>query len=200
MKNCKNCNQLFQESLIRKFYCSVKCCNIDMNNHRKNGISISCSKCGKLTYYSQSQIKQNRKYFCSRNCRKQQNNFGCHMCKQIFSVRTYRVKNGKVKYCSRSCLGKDLLKKYPSIFGFKKLNKPFHRYKTITIKGHQYREHRYIMEQHLKRKLESWEHVHHINDNSLDNRIENLIVLSNADHQKEEYKLRIKLTSDASLV
>jgi len=42
------------------------------------------------------------------------------------------------------------------------------------------------MEQHLGRKLESWEHVHHIDGNHLNNNIENLEVLSNADHQRKE--------------
>jgi hypothetical protein len=42
------------------------------------------------------------------------------------------------------------------------------------------------MQEHLKRKLETWEHVHHINGNPTDNRIENLMVLSNSEHQKLE--------------
>jgi len=46
------------------------------------------------------------------------------------------------------------------------------------------KEHRLIMETHLGRKLEPWEVVHHINEDKLDNRIENLEVMSFGDHTK----------------
>lgn len=55
-------------------------------------------------------------------------------------------------------------------------------YKMIKVDGQWMHEHRYIMEQKIGRKLNSTEIVHHINGNKCDNRIENLIVMTIAEH------------------
>lgn len=53
-------------------------------------------------------------------------------------------------------------------------------------------KHREVMEKHLGRSLVKGEHVHHINGNPIDNRIENLEVVSNKEHMKEHHYLTRK--------
>lgn len=67
-------------------------------------------------------------------------------------------------------------------------------YKTIWInkENKQYRLHRYLMEKYLNRKLLSSELVHHKNDNKLDNRIENLEIVSRSEHKKRHNDIGIE--------
>ena len=57
-------------------------------------------------------------------------------------------------------------------------------YKDIKLSGKKIGEHRHIVETMLGRKLSRSEVVHHINEDKIDNRIENLLVMSLSDHTK----------------
>jgi hypothetical protein len=103
-------------------------------------------------------------------------------CKQC--GKKFRAYKRKHTFCSRICFTKNKIKGYThTTTGYKLIFMPHHP--LATKKGYVL-EHRLVMMGHLKRNLTKKEVVHHINANRLDNRIENLQIISWADIGKAE--------------
>lgn len=115
----------------------------------------------------------------------------CNFCKKEIYIAPYRFLIAK--FCSRKCTAlahPENTKKAQSASPLMKRARYLssRKYKIINIDGKRIYEHRYIMEKYLNRKLERNEHIHHINGDPMDNRIENLQLLTNSEHQKLELK------------
>lgn len=102
----------------------------------------------------------------------------CENCGEEFYTRLAYIKRGdSCRFCSCSCLNKfrrDRPLRYIDSAG----------YYVVKRGGKQIREHRAVVEDSLGRKLATSEHVHHINGNKKDNRLENLKVVEPTKHHR----------------
>ena len=88
--------------------------------------------------------------------------------------------------------GKFAGSKNPAYKGGRILDKNGYVRMRGSVAARQY-EHQYIMEQHLGRKLEEGEEVHHINGNKSDNRLENLYLVDKKNHSRVHFNLFLEV-------
>ncbi|WP_185858864.1 HNH endonuclease signature motif containing protein [Vreelandella populi] len=162
----------------------------------KASVYQSCSKeCGKSIRQSAVEARKRK----------------CKTCGNEFTPRKYQIDNGLGRYCSQLCneasriaLHADEAKAKAKAVQAQmrergemnmacgprnpNWNGGVYRgngYILLKRDGKYVPEHRLVVEEHIGRKLRNDEVVHHINHDKTDNRIENLQVMSRAEHIEE---------------
>jgi len=168
-----------------------------MKGRAKQGLEtiiIQCLECGADIRKMPS---RHAKKFCSNKChaewRRKQGppKFvvqQCKHCKKEFTAERSQVWRENYKFCSKEC----------RIAHNRGVNSHSYKggwvrpdgYREVTMNGERFLEHRLVIEQKIGRKLLRGEHVHHINKDKLDNRIENLQLISETKHLADHGRTR----------
>lgn len=147
---------------------------------------IKCEVCGKKVKKYPS--RPNKK-FCSRACQGKWRSMQqprhyvtreCPNCRKNFKADYSQVKLGYYKFCSNECRFQYMRGENAHTYKGGWIRPD--GYKQVQFNDKQTLEHRAVMEQHLGRTLKRHEHVHHINGDKLDNRIENLKLIPASIH------------------
>ena len=143
--------------------------------------TLRCVICQKTfeRHIAPSEIKVGKGKVCSRKCKGILNGLQkrtgewrkCERCGKPFWAAKGEDRRGYVrKYCSRKCF------------------RPTKRGEAISTDGYYVinavKVHRTVMEKKIGRKLSPREIVHHINGDKLDNRIENLMIVTRSEHNR----------------
>jgi hypothetical protein len=177
--------------------------------HNKISLKATCIICGKIFPTLPYHIRKGHAKYCSMKCYGQSKIgqtkaipllISCVVCGNKFRTYPSRIKRNRSKYCSQKCFG---IARKGKITRNKNFNwnggkKIVHSYLFILKPDHPFvtksgyvRKHRLVMEKHLGRYLKPTEVIHHINGDTLDNRIDNLMLFpSNSAHMSFHCQLR----------
>ena len=156
-----------------------------------------CLYCEKEFQPIAANVKKGMGKYCSRECgyASKRRVLLCSLCGKEFSRRKSYTPKSKTVFCSADCRTKSMLsRKFLGLVDGYRVYERSNGYASIVLgRSKEKLLHVYFMEKHLNRSLVKNEHVHHINQNKLDNRLENLQLVSDCGgHQREHAYERLR--------
>jgi len=206
---CLFCHTPFIVTAPTRMYCSPRC-RVRACMQRLALLAVlPCQQCGTPMEIREARALPNGKRpqkYCSRSCRSAARTIArpprtkpkrrdcayvvcsCEYCGVSFPAREDKRAKGQERYCSRSCSMKARHVHNPltgpSHPQWKGGSTRMEGYVFIRVGRKYIQEHRLVMATHLGRALRGDEHVHHINGDRADNRVENLMLLSSSEHSR----------------
>ena len=194
-KICLNCGKEFEIPHWRENtakYCSPEC----QHEAHKKAPNCVCEICGKEFHIKPSQLRKSKHHCCSIEC--------LNKLKSVLYRGEGNHQYGLKGKLNASFKGDEILKKNNSLIEIRVYD-PTHPY---CDKDGRVLKHRLIVEEHYKLfdskyfetingrvVLKKSSHVHHLNENHNDNRIENLIPVTRSEH-RVIHNLGIKIIRD----
>lgn len=189
-------------------YCSRSCSSKSKTGNRGSNwqggkIERTCRRCGKKFKIFKGEVKEQGNY-CSHECQRGFPNvkLKCHQCGKEF-VRCFSLLN-KNNFCSQECYQQAQIGNVsPAWNGGRTIDNGYiciwiPEHPNSDSKGY-VREHRLVMEEKIGRYLKRSEVVHHIDGDTMNNDIDNLILFkSQSEHSIYHAKERRK-QKEASL-
>lgn len=169
---------------------------------------IACEHCGKIFRAYPYQHKKGKGRFCSNECRNaaRKTNFvvRCRVCGEEFRVFPYQYRSGLAKYCSRKCSDKHNIGSKATeetrlkMMASARRGPAHHSWKGGTARERYPKEFNEILKDKIReyyhyacQECDKTEdmlmvrlHIHHIDYDKTNNKIENLIPLCNSCHSK----------------
>ncbi|MBR4419672.1 MAG: HNH endonuclease [Clostridia bacterium] len=186
-------------SLVRRFCCHLCSNKWKWENIRKHGteIELTCETCNKKFKILKSAYNARNKKcpvrFCSRECYLKFITIKPKKCIQCGNI--FTPKDSRINFCCHKCYYK-YVKEYKTPKEYKEKVRTGYwyenGYKVLYNNGNSIKEHIFVMQKYIGRKLKPNEVVHHMDGNKTNNDIHNLQLMTSSEHSKLHREKEIK--------